>query len=162
MAPFGKGGRPKGEMIKPPDLMPEKPPSNPPPVAPAGDPGSEASNTLTQRAFDFAKKVGNRVENVVGDSVDIPKLFAGMKMSSESGDPSWFEKRLGLTSEKFDKLGNRLAPERWLTKMQGILPEGVNMPSVSLGGLQGGFSNAAQASAEAARSDQGWNLILVF
>jgi hypothetical protein len=157
MPPFGKGGRPNGEMTKPPDPTPDKPA----PLPPAGEPGSEASNTLTQRAFDFAKKVGNRLENVVGDSVDIPKLFAGMNMSSESGNPSWFEKRLGLTGEKIDKVANRLAPERWVAKMQGILPEGVNMPSVSLGGLQGGFSNAAQASAEAARSDQGWNLVLV-
>ncbi|MFL5244996.1 MAG: hypothetical protein ACJ8FY_23075 [Gemmataceae bacterium] len=162
MPPFGKNRHADAGMAKPPDAMPDKPPSSSPRMPPEGEPGSEASNSLTQRALDFAKKVGNRVENMVGENVDIPRLFAGMKMSSETGDPSWFEKKLGVTGEALDRLGNRLAPERWLARMERLLPEGTNVPSVSLGGLRGGLANAADASTEAAQSEKGWSLILIF
>src|SRR5262249_211086 len=121
---------------------------------------SNSPNTLTDRAFDLAKDFETRVEKMLGDTVDLPSLFAGLKLSSDKGTPSWLEKSLGLTSDSMDKLARRMNPERLLMKLDGIIPENVRMPDVSLGGLQGKVPTLGQ-TADEERSSRRWNGILL-
>ncbi|HEV3237924.1 MAG TPA: hypothetical protein VGZ25_13110 [Gemmataceae bacterium] len=122
---------------------------------------SEESNTLTQRAFDAGKTAVEKIEGLVGDSVDISALLGRVKMASDAEGNSWWEKRLGMNADMLDRLGQRLNPEQWASKLGGIIPPGMRMPSISLGGLQGTYSNVAQASSQAAQSDKNFSLILI-
>jgi hypothetical protein len=134
-------------------------PSQPPVIPPENSGNPEGSNTLTQRAFDAGKTAVDKMEKLVGDSVDLSALFAKVKLSIDADGNSWLEKRLGMNAELFDNLGRRLNPEQWASKLGGMIPAGMHMPSISFGGLQS--PNMALATSEAAQSDKKWSLVLI-
>jgi hypothetical protein len=158
--PQGSPNQNPPESPKTPDPAKNNP-GQPPAMSPENTGNPEGSNTLTQRAFDAGKTAIDKMEKLVGESVDLSALFGRVKLSADGDGSSWLEKRLGMNAELFDNLGRRLNPEQWASKLGGMIPAGMHMPSISFGGLQNPYSNVAQATSEAAQSDKKWSLVLI-